>query len=103
MTYHDHLSTMLEKGIIQYMKDLGMWDRLIKITGPNNAKVAKLYDDYLPGNSPEHVRGTDSHAFSILIATIYAMVALTYNYADDDPRKFTLSTPRHCFSAMQCV
>lgn len=103
MIYHDHLSTMWEKGAIEYMKDLGMWDRLIKITGSNNAKVVKLYRDSIPGNSPEHARGTDSHAFSILMAMIYAMVALTCDYNDDDPRKFILSTPKHCFSAMQRV
>jgi hypothetical protein len=43
MVYHDHLLRCRKKGSIAYMKQIGLWDHLIKISGPNNDKVCKLY------------------------------------------------------------
>lgn len=98
--YHDHLSAMWEDEAVQYMKDIGFFQKLIFIRGPNNANVVKRYRDSLPGNSPEHARGTDSHCFSDLMRIVCANVALTSHYENDDPRKFTLATPKSCMSAM---
>ena len=101
MVYHDHLSAMWEDEAVDYMRVIGLWDRLIKITGPNNVRVAKLYKDSIPGNSPENARGTDSHCFSDLMTTIYCNVALTSDYDDGNPAKFLLSTPKHCQRAIE--
>ena len=45
--YHDQLSIMWEKTAIQYIKDIGWYDRFIKICGLNNAKVKKYYSTIL--------------------------------------------------------
>jgi len=101
MTYHDHLSTMWEKGAIEYMKEIGLWDRLIKITGSNNALVCARYQDSLAGNSPENARGTDSHQFAKLMQIAHGNAALTTNYPEEDDKKFSLSKPKRCQSAME--
>ena len=100
MIYHDLLSTMWEKGAKSHMKDIGMWDRLIKISGPNNALVHSRYKDSLPGDSPENARATDSHMFADLMVLIYKHVALTGDYVKGDIQKFSLATPILCYSAM---
>lgn len=98
--YHDHLSAMWESGAIAYMKEIGLFNRLIIIRGSNNALVVPRYQNSLPGNSPEHARGTDSHCFSDLMTIISANGSLTESYCNDDPRKFSRATPKSCMSAM---
>ena len=100
MVYHDHLSTMWEKGAKSYMKAIGMWDRLIKISDPNNALVHSRYKDSLPGDSPENARATESHMFADLMVLIYKHVAITGDYVKGDIQKFSLATPILCYSAM---
>lgn len=53
------------------------------------------------GDSPENARGTDSHGFADLMVSIMKHVALTVDYPDDDPMKFSLATPKHCYAAME--
>ena len=102
--FHDHLSSMWEEGAIAYMQTLGspisFWDRVIKISGSNNHLVSKYYSDSLPGNSPENGRCTDSYCFADCMQIVHSNVALTAGYDDDDPRKFSLQTPKHCYSAL---
>jgi hypothetical protein len=45
-------------------------------------------------------RGTDSHLFADLMVGIDKHVALTNDYDKDDPQKFSLATPLHCYSAL---
>mmetsp|Transcript_17723 Transcript_17723/g.29647 ORF Transcript_17723/g.29647 Transcript_17723/m.29647 type:complete len:264 (-) Transcript_17723:147-938(-) len=98
--FHDHLSTMWEGEAQEYMKDVGLFQRLIIVRDSNNQLVSRRYRDSLPGNSPENARGTDSHCFSDMMTIICADVSMTASYVDDDERKFSLATPKKCMSAM---
>ena len=98
--YHDHLSIMWEKTAIKYMKDIGWYDRFIKICGLNNAKVKKYYHFSVVGDSPELCRGLDSYGFSDLEVSIKFHVAVTSALARDDPKKFQVGTPKHVWSCM---
>ena len=98
--FHDHLSTMWESKAVQYMKEVGLYDRLIIIRGSHNDRLVPRYKNSLPGNSPEHARGTDSHCFADMMDIIETNMALTESYENDDPRKFSLATPKCCMSAM---
>ena len=91
---------MWEKGAILHMQSIGMWERLTRISGPSNGEVSKYYYLGLPGNCPENARGLDSHCFADLMVYIAKHVALTSNYPNNDPEKFSRSTPTQCYSAM---
>ena len=89
---------MWEKGARSYMKDIGMWNRLIKISGRNKALVHCRYKDSLSGDSPENARAADSHMFADLMVLIYKHVVLTVDKGD--MQKFSLATPIRCYSAI---
>lgn len=101
MIYHGHLTILWEKTTIAYLKDKGYYDRFIKLTGTNNDKVGNVYKNCVPGDSPEHCRGLDSHGFADLEVSIAFHVALTSNLPRKDPRKFQLGTPKEVFRCME--
>ena len=92
---------MWEKRAIAYLKEIDWYDRFIKITGLNNAKVVKYYRDSVVGDSPENARALDSYGFSDLESSISFHVSMTAALKDDDVKKFQLTTPRHIWSAME--
>jgi hypothetical protein len=82
-----------------------MWqDRQIKISGDeNNAKVAKRYNNCLPGDSPE-LMPLDCHLFADLKEGAGKNVALSYHIKDGDASaalKYSFATPRKVYSALQ--
>ena len=81
------------------MKNICMWNYLIKISDPNNALVHSRYKDSLPGDSPENTRATDSHMFADLMVLIYKHVALTVDHDKGNIQKFSLASPIDCHSA----
>ena len=92
---------MWEKIAIAYLKEIGWYDRFIKITGSNNEKVVKYYRDSVVGDSPENARALDSYGFSDLETSISYHVAMTAALEVDDVKKFQLGTPRQIWSAME--
>jgi hypothetical protein len=92
--YHDHLVLMWEKEAINYMKDIGWYDRFIKISGLNNLKVQTYYQNSVVGDSPELARALDSYGFSELEVSMKFHVAITKGLRNDDPKKFQMGTPQ---------
>ena len=52
-------------------------------------------------NTPEMARGLDSFCFADIERLMALHVAATNNLPTDDPRKFSLSSPRAVASAME--
>ena len=101
MIHHDHLSIMWEQTAIAYLKEIGWYDRFIKITGSNNDKVVKYYRESVVGDSPENARALDSYGFSDLETSIRFHVSMTASLAVTDEKKFQLGTPKHVWSTME--
>lgn len=101
MIYHDHLSIMWEQRAIAYLKEIGWYDRFIKITGSNNAKVVKYYRDSVVGDSPENARALDSYGFSDLECSMSFHVAMTAALLPNDEKKFQLGTPNQVWRTME--
>jgi hypothetical protein len=111
MIYHDHLKIWWEKESQDYLKSLPCpidgyptrtwWDRQIKITGAeNNSKVAKRYQDCLPGDSPE-LMPLDCHLFADMKAGSSNNVCLTNHLQEGDPLKHSFATPQQVFLSLQ--
>jgi hypothetical protein len=114
LIYHDHLKIWWEKESQEYLKSLPCpiegnpsrtwYDRLIKICGEeNNAKVAKRYQNCLPGDSPE-LMPLDCHLFADLKEGSTKNVALTNHIREGDPNadlKYSFSMPLNVFSSLQ--
>ena len=93
---------MWEHKAIAYLKEIGWYNRFIKITGSNNLKVVKYYrDSVVVGDSPENARALDSYGFSDLENSIKFHVAMTAALLPGDKKKFQLGTPNHVWSAME--
>ena len=97
---HDHLVLMWEKEAINYMKEIGWYDRFIKISGLNNMKVSKYNQMSVVGDSPELARALDSYGFSDLEVSMKFHVAITKGLRDDDPKKFQMGTPQQVWMCM---
>lgn len=114
LIYHDHLKIWWEKESQDYLKSLPCpiegnpsrtwYDRQIKITGEvNNSKVAKTYQNCLPGDSPE-LMPLDCHLFADLQEGAAKNVALTYHIHEAHPDaslKYSFATPHKVFAALQ--
>ena len=106
LIYHDHLKIWWEKESQEYLKSLSCpiegnpsrtwYDRQIKICGEtNNSKVAKAYQNCLPGDSPE-LMPLDCHLFADVQEGAAKNVALTYHIHDghaDAALKYSLPPP----------
>jgi hypothetical protein len=109
MIYHDHLKIFWEKETLDYIKSLKCpteanpsrtwYDRLIKITGKNNARVHNRYKNCLPGDSPE-LMPLDCHLFCDIKEGLAKNIALSYWMKKDDPRKYDGSTPHKIYSGI---
>jgi hypothetical protein len=114
LIYHDHLKIWWEKESQEYLKSLSCpiegnpsrtwYDRQIKIYGEtNNSKVAKAYQNCLPGDSPE-LMPLDCHLFADVQEGAAKNVALTYHILDghaDAALKYSFATPHKVFDALQ--
>jgi hypothetical protein len=102
MISHDALSILWNESTQQWLQTLKCpisgweertWaDRFIKICGKWNDLVHKRYQNSLPGDSPE-VMPLDCHLFSDVKEGVARNVALTYFLDNNDPIKYSLSTP----------
>ena len=59
------------------MKEVGLYDMMIKIESVNHDKVSKYYRDTVVGDTPEMARGLDSFCFADLERLMALHVALT--------------------------
>jgi hypothetical protein len=93
---------MWEQSAIAYLKEIGWYDRFLKITGSNNnAKVVKYYRDSVVGDSPENARVLDSYDFSDLEFSMSFHVAMTAALLPNDDRMFQLGTPNHVWRTLE--
>ena len=99
--YHDHLSILWDKSGVNYMKEVGLYDMMIKIESVNHDKVSKHYRDTVVGDTPEMARGLDSFCFADLERLMALHVALTNDLPKEDPKKFSLSSPDAVASTMK--
>jgi hypothetical protein len=93
--YHDALSLMTAKETVAWMKEKGFHERwLLPVMGLHSDDPdLKAYLDTIPGNGPENMPwdlslNKDTHEDT------NRHVVLTHELADDDPKKFDLSTPK---------
>jgi hypothetical protein len=93
--YHDALSLMTAKEIVEWMKEKGLHKQwLLPVMGLHfDDPDLKSYLSTIPGNGPENMPwdlslNKDSHE------NTNRHVVLTHELADDDPKKFDLSTPK---------
>jgi hypothetical protein len=102
--YHDALSLMTAKESVEWMKEHGHFERwLLPVMGLHSDDAdLKAYLQTIPGNGPENMPwdlslNKDAHE------DINRHIILTHELADDDPRKFDLSTPKRGSWAYQRV
>lgn len=101
--YHDHLVLMWSKEGIDHMKNIGMWDHIIKVSKPNNNAIHARYRNSVPGDSPEMCKGLDCYGFAHSAAAELFHIILTWNLADNDPKKFRVNTPKNVSSTMRRI
>ena len=96
LLYHDALSSWWEGGSLQYLKEIGMYSRCVKLDydprRPQDEAIPASWRNRLPGDSPE-CSPCDSHSFAYLEDHMKANVHATYTMLDDDERKFKSGTP----------
>ena len=97
----DGLSSWWDAGTQEYFKANypEEFKRQVRALGNVNSG-SQYYKARLVGNSPEFMP-LDSNLFSDLERIIITHRALTYDYANDDPKKFCLGTKPQCASAMR--
>ncbi len=102
--YHDALSLMTAKETVEWMKEKGYYERwLLPVMGLHSDDPdLKAYLGTIPGSGPENMLwdlslNKDAHEDT------NRHVVLTHELAEDDPRKFDLSTPNRGSWAYQRV
>ncbi|KAJ1385737.1 hypothetical protein B484DRAFT_461248, partial [Ochromonadaceae sp. CCMP2298] len=98
--YRDALKQFWEKDAIQYIKQQGWNDRLLRITGSTNALVGKHYEEQVVGDNPEMARALDAFGFSDLKRSMAYHTSLSSLYAVGDPRRFNMGLPEQVWSTM---
>lgn len=89
--YHDALSLMCAGDCEDWMKRVGIWKHWLLPTDGFSATGASR-DQFMAGSSPECMPW-DTHGNRYLHAGVNRHVLCTSHLPDDDPRKFSLSTP----------
>jgi hypothetical protein len=89
--YHDVLSLMTCKKSVQYMKEKRIFDNWLLPWG--RLQEGTRYHESIPGDSPEPMSldetlNMDNHA------SARYHVAITSHLPNDDPRKYSFSTPK---------
>ena len=110
MIWHDALSILWDKESQKWLRTLKCpiegwedrtWaDRFIRLRGKYNEMVSKSYKNGLPGDSPE-LMPLDCHLFSDIKEGVARNVAFSFFLDDNDPDKYSLSTPINTFKAIQ--
>ena len=94
--YHDALKFMTGKDAIDFMKQKGWYDRLIR---PKlGLKKGTIYADRIVGCRPE-LQVLDYHLNQDLHTAVDEHCIITRNLKDDDPLKFSKRTPKIMLSA----
>jgi hypothetical protein len=109
MLYHDHLKIFWETTTIEWLKNWkcpiqgnpnrSWYDRIIKLSGSYNDKVAAAYKHTLPGDSPE-VMSLDNHLFADLEECNTRNIAFSFHLPEGDPMKYSSSTPHRLWNSL---
>lgn len=97
---HDALGQLWEPGTRDYLKSQEFDESQILAPQAGTSADIKHHKDRPVGNSPE-LMPLDSHLFADFKRAIIYNVASTAEYANDNPKKFKLGTPKEVFSSMQ--
>ena len=98
--YHDALSQMTAKSTVRWMKQRDIYRRwLIPLNGCNCGTV---YDNRPVGNSPEFMPLDNSLNQDIQVS-LSLHCAVTAHLPDNDPRKFSMRTPKTIQSGIQRI
>ena len=95
----DGLSQWWDATTQEYMKETYPNEFKRQIRNADTDNVPKRYRGSLVGNSPEWMP-LDSNLFADLERLIIIHRALTYMYSIEDPRRFSIGTPKQCESAV---
>ena len=96
LIYHDALKLMTGKDAVDYMKQKGWYDRLIRPKLGLNKGT--LYKDRTVGCRPE-LQVMDYHLNQDIHTGVDEHSIITRHLNDDDPLKFSLRTPKAMLSA----
>ena len=97
--YHDALSQFWEKDAVQYMHEIGVYDRLLRCRGDTNRGTR--YYQKVVGDSPELCRGLDAYCFSDHKRSMGFHTSLTSICNINDVSRFKTGTPAEMFSTME--
>ena len=101
--YHDALSLMTAKDTIEWMKTKGIYDRwILPVLGLNSEKDLARYSKAPVGNSPE-LMPLDCSLNKDLIDALNWHLVVTAHLPEDDPLKFSISTPKRGDHAIKRV
>eukprot|EP00940_MAST-03C_sp_MAST-3C-sp2_P002550 g2550.t1 len=99
--YHDALTMMTSAKCKQWMSEKGYWKHwLLPVNGLNDD--IKGYGCRPVGNSPE-LMPLDCSLFADLKNAIIRHISVTANLRKEDPRKFSLTTPKRAYRAFMRV
>ena len=97
--YHDALSLKTAKATVTWMKNNGVYSRWLL---PLEINMGTVYENRPVGNSPE-MMPMDNTLNKDHDDEVRFHISLTSHLKEDDPKKFTLSTPKRGSSAYHRV
>ena len=97
--YHDALSLKTAKQTVEWMKAKGIYKHWLL---PLEINKGTVYENRPVGNSPE-MMPLDSSLNKDHDDVVRFHMALTAHLSEEDPRKFSLSTPKRGASAYLCA
>ena len=98
--YHDMLTQMTNKDTKEWMRAKGYYQMWVPPMKGCNAGL--VYADQPVGDSPE-MMPLDSSLFEDLHAGICCHMTKTTLLPNDNPKKFSLATPKECTQAYTCI
>jgi len=108
--WHDRLSILWDKSTQAWLRTLPCpvegWpdrtyaDRFVRIRGKYNDDVTPYYQDSMMGDSPER-SPEDCHLFGDVKVGVSRNVAFSFFLPDDDPDKYSLTTPHKVFESIE--
>ena len=102
--YHDSLALMTAKDTVEWMKEKGYYKHWVlpELGIVDSFKECKSWKNMLPGNTPAS-NPLDMQCFSDVKSRLDSWIRLTESYDDEDPRKYTLITPKAGFDSINRV
>ena len=102
--YHDSLSLMTAKETVKWMKEKNIYKHWVlpELGIVDSFEECKTWKNMLPGNTPAS-NPLDMQCFSDVKFRLDSWIRLTESYDDEDPRKYTLITPKAGFDSINRV